>query len=150
MRREAAAIALVLAATPALAAPVKIVAAENFYGDVAKQIGGDNVSVVSILANPDEDPHLFEASVTTAKDLADAQIAMQNGVDYDPWMEKLLRAHTDPARKEITVATLVGRKAGDNPNLWYDPANVRAAAKALTADLVAVDAPHANDYQAGE
>src|SRR5579863_5019051 len=150
MRREFAALALMLFATPALAAPVRIVAAENFYGDIAKQIGGDDVSVVSILSNPDDDPHLFEASVTTAKDLADAQIAIQNGVDYDPWMEKLLRAHKASARKEINVATLVGRKAGDNPHLWYDPANVRAAAKALTADLVAVDASHASDYEAGE
>ena len=150
MRAAWLALALAIGTAPASADPIKIVAAENFYGDVAKQIGGGDVSVVSILSNPDEDPHLFEASVTTAKELAQAQIAVQNGVDYDPWMEKLLRAHKAPARKEINVAALVGRKAGDNPHLWYDPANMKAAAKALTAALVEIDAAHRADYEAGE
>jgi zinc/manganese transport system substrate-binding protein len=51
---------------------VKIVAAENFYGDLARQIGGSRVEVTSILANPDQDPHLFESSPSTARTLADA------------------------------------------------------------------------------
>ena len=108
-------------AAPALADPVKIVAAENFYGDIAAQIGGADVSVTSILTNPDQDPHLFEASAETAKALTDARIVIVNGADYDPWMEKLLGAHKEPGRRTIVVAQLVGRKAGDNPHLWYDP-----------------------------
>ena len=75
---------------PAFADPVKVVAAENFYGDLATQIGGPNVVVTSILSNPDDDPHLFEASPDTAKALTDAKVVIVNGVDYDPWMEKLL------------------------------------------------------------
>jgi zinc/manganese transport system substrate-binding protein len=111
---------------PALSDPVKVVAAENFYGDLARQIGGDNVAVTSILSNPDDDPHLFEASPNTAKALKDANVVIVNGVDYDPWMEKLLSANKAPARKEI-VGYLVGHKAGDNPHLWYDPAYMKAA-----------------------
>ena len=61
----AAAAAVALTSAPALAEPVKVVAAENFYGDVAAQVGGDNVAVTSILSNPDDDPHLFEASAST-------------------------------------------------------------------------------------
>ena len=142
--------ACALVAAPALADPVKIVAAENFYGDVASQIGGDAVAVISILSSPDQDPHLFEASAATARALADARIVIVNGVDYDPWMEKLLGAHKAPGRKEIVVAQLVGRKAGDNPHLWYDPDYVKAAAKALTADLAAIDPAHKADYDQGE
>jgi len=137
-------------AAPALADPVKIVASENFYGDLASQIGGGNVAVTSILSNPDEDPHLFEASAETAKALSDAKIVIVNGVDYDPWMEKLLKAHRASSRKEIVVGALLGRKAGDNPHLWYDPASMKAAAKALVFDLVAVDPTHKADYEAGE
>ena len=129
---------------------MKVVAAENFYGDVASQIGGANVAVTSILTNPDQDPHLFEASADTAKALADAKVVIVNGVDYDPWMEKLLSANKAPGRKEIVVAQLVGRKAGDNPHLWYDPGYVKAAAKALTADLDAIDPAHKADYDKGE
>jgi zinc/manganese transport system substrate-binding protein len=146
----AAALAAVTVAAPALADPVKVVAAENFYGDVAKQIGGDNVAVTSILSNPDDDPHLFEASPATAKALTEAKVVIVNGVDYDPWMEKLLKSAKAVGRKEIVVSALVGRKSGDNPHLWYDPAYVKAAAKALVADLSAIDPAHKADYEKGE
>ena len=98
--------------------------------------------MTSILSNPDDDPHLFEASPETAKAISDAKVVIVNGVDYDPWMEKLLSAHKAPDRKEIIVGALVGHKPGDNPHLWYDPAYMKAAAKALAADLVAVDPAH--------
>ena len=135
---------------PAFADPVNVVAAENFYGDVAQQTGGDNVAVTSILSSPDQDPHLFEASPSTAKALAGAKIVIVNGADYDPWMEKLLSAHKAPGRKEIVVGQLVGHKAGDNPHLWYDPAYVKAAAHALVADLETIDPAHKADYDKGE
>ena len=135
---------------PAFADPVNVVAAENFYGDLATQIGGPNVVVTSILSNPDDDPHLFEASPDTAKALTDAKVVIVNGVDYDPWMEKLLSAHKAPSRKEIIVGQLVGHKPGDNPHLWYDPAYMEAAAKALVADLTAVDPAHKADYEQGQ
>lgn len=129
--------------------PVKVVAAENFYGDIAGQIGGPNVAVTSIMSNPDQDPHLFEASVSTARDLASAKVVISNGADYDPWMEKLLRAHKAPGRKEIVVANLVHKKAGDNPHIWYDPATMVALAKVLAADLSSVDPAHKADYAKG-
>ncbi len=135
---------------PAFADPVKVVAAENFYGDLASQIGGANVAVTSILSSPDQDPHLFEASPDTAKALTDAKVVIVNGVDYDPWMEKLLKAHKAQGRKEIVVGALVGHKAGDNPHLWYDPAYMKAAAKALVADFIAVDPAHKADYEQGQ
>jgi zinc/manganese transport system substrate-binding protein len=144
-----AAIAIYGLSAPAFADPVKVVAAENFYGDMASQIGGANVTVTSILNSPDQDPHLFEASPETAKALTDAKIVIVNGVDYDPWMEKLLSAHKAPARKEILVGALVGHKPGDNPHLWYDPAYMKAAAKAFVGDLTAVDPAHKADYEQG-
>jgi zinc/manganese transport system substrate-binding protein len=144
----AAAVLCALSA-PAFADPVKVVAAENFYGDLANQIGGPNVAVTSILSSPDQDPHLFEASPETAKSLSDAKVVILNGVDYDPWMEKLLKANKAPGRKEIVVGALVGHKPGDNPHLWYDPAYMKAAGKALAANLSAVDPAHKSDYAQG-
>ena len=73
----------------AWAAPVSIVAAENFYGDIAQQIGGSDVTVTSILQSPDQDPHLFEAAPSTARDIAAARIIVQSGIGYDDWMAKL-------------------------------------------------------------
>lgn len=132
---------------PAMADPVNVVAAENFYGDVATQVGGDKVAVTSILSNPDDDPHLFEASASTAKALAGAKIVIVNGVDYDPWMEKLLSANKSPGRREILVAALAHKKTGDNPHLWYNPATVKALATTLAVDLSVADPAHRADYQ---
>jgi zinc/manganese transport system substrate-binding protein len=144
-----ATLAMALLAGPALADPINVVAAENFYGDVASQVGGDKVAVTSILSNPDEDPHLFEASASTAKALAAAKVVIINGVDYDPWMEKLLKANKAQGRREILVATLAHKKPGDNPHLWYNPATVKALATTLAADLSLLDPAHRADYQKG-
>ena len=125
-----------------------IVAAENFYGDLARQIGGSNVTVTSILASPDDDPHLFETSPSTARTIADAKIIIYNGADYDPWMDKLLSASTSKDRTTIVAADLIGKKSGDNPHLWYDPATLPAIAKALSADLAKRDPTNAVHYEA--
>src|SRR5476651_1109390 len=95
---------------------IAVVAAENFYGDIARQIGGDRVTVVSIMNSPDQDPHLFETTPGIVRQIAGAKIAIVNGADYDPWMEKLLAAPPRPNRTVIIVADLVHRKSGDNPH----------------------------------
>ncbi|WP_210241950.1 zinc ABC transporter substrate-binding protein [Mesorhizobium sp. B2-4-12] len=127
---------------------VNIVAAENFFGDLARQIGGSHVSVTSILANPNDDPHLFETSPSTARTVADAKIIIYNGADYDPWMDKLLSASTSTQRTTIVAADLIGKKSGDNPHLWYNPVTLPAIAKELAADLSKLDPANAADYQA--
>jgi len=131
----------------AYADPIRIVAAENFYGDIARQIGGPDVAVTSILNNPDQDPHLFEASPSVGRDVSAARIVLYNGIDYDPWMAKLLAAARSADRKTIVVAELVGRKTGDNPHIWYDPATMVALAKTLTATLIAEDPAHKANYE---
>jgi zinc/manganese transport system substrate-binding protein len=134
-------------ATAGAAAPIAVVAAENFYGDTARQIGGPDVAVTSILNNPDQDPHLFEVSPKVARALAAAQIVIYNGVDYDPWVEKLLGASDNPSRTAIVVSALVGRKPGDNPHIWYDPATMPALAEALAEILGRIDPAHRADYR---
>ncbi len=125
-----------------------VVAAENFYGDIARQVGGGRVTVVSILNNPDQDPHLFETTPGVVRQIAGARIVVLNGANYDPWMEKLLAAAPQPNRKVIVAADLMHRKAGDNPHLWYDPATMPAVAKALAEAFSIADSAHASGYAA--
>jgi zinc/manganese transport system substrate-binding protein len=139
-----AAICVSLHATAA--SPVKVVAAENFYGDVARQIGGSHVQVTSILSNPDQDPHLFEASPSVGKALANAKIVVYNGADYDPWMDKLLSASKATNRQTIVVGELLKKKAGDNPHLWYEPDAMPTYARELASSLQTSDPAHAADY----
>ncbi|WP_199054736.1 metal ABC transporter solute-binding protein, Zn/Mn family [Aquitalea sp. ASV15] len=142
---------LALACAPLLAQaatqPINIVAGENFYGDVAQQVGGKHVHVTSILSNPDQDPHLFEASASTAKALSAARLVVYNGIDYDPWMAKLLSAAKAAGRKEIVAGQLMQKKTGDNPHLWYDPATMPLVAKAIAVELEAADPSNKAEYQ---
>ena len=127
---------------------IEVVAAENFYGNVAQQIGGDRVSVVSILNNPDQDPHLFEVSPAVIRKVAAAQVVLYNGAGYDPWVEQVLSATAKPGRVAIVAADLMQRKSGDDPHLWYDPATMPAVARALATALAAADPAHKDDYAA--
>jgi zinc/manganese transport system substrate-binding protein len=142
---------VVLACAPLLALAagqtVNIVAAENFYGDIALQVGGKHVHVTSIMSNPDQDPHLFEASASTAKALSAAKLVVYNGIDYDPWMDKLLSASKVSNRKTIVAGQLLQKKAGDNPHLWYNPATMPLVAKAIAAELAAIDPANKAEYQ---
>ncbi|HZP21773.1 MAG TPA: zinc ABC transporter substrate-binding protein [Bauldia sp.] len=150
MRLPTLAAALILAASRAVGAdvPVQVVAAENFYGGIAEAIGGDRVAVMSVLANPDQDPHLFEASPSVARAIAEARIVIANGADYDPWMARMIEASPSAERILIVAADLVGARAGANPHLWYAPATMPAVAHALADALIAVDPAHKAEYEA--
>lgn len=125
---------------------IAVVAAQNFYGDIARQIGGDRVSVVSVLNSPDQDPHLFEPSPAAARQIADAQIVIANGAHYDEWLDRLMKAAPRPGRTVISAGQLVKAKHGDNPHLWYSPATMPAVAKAIAAALSQADSGHAAAY----
>lgn len=125
-----------------------IVAAESVYGQIAEAIAGPDADVFSILRNPDQDPHLFEASPSTAREVGRAGIAIRNGAGYDPWMDRLLAATAGADRQEISVAALLGVGPDANPHLWYRPDAAPRLADALTAALAARDPAHAAGYAA--
>ena len=145
---SATAVLLSSAAAFAAAQPVNMLAAENFYGDVAEQIGGTDVRVVSILKNPDQDPHEFVASPSTARAVSAAKLVIYNGADYDPWIDKMLAASPSSDRTAIVAADLAHKKSGDNPHLWYNPNTVIAVAQAVAADLGKTDPGHKAEYDA--
>jgi zinc/manganese transport system substrate-binding protein len=149
MRRFLRAAVLALLLWPAASAgeaPITVVAAENFYGDVARQIGGPQVAVTSIISAPAQDPHEFEPSPSMARAVAHAQIVILNGANYDPWMDKLLAATSSAQRSVIVAAELRHRKPGDNPHLWYDPATVPAVARQVADELARRDPAHKDAY----
>ena len=132
------------ATTPVL----HIIAAENFYGDVARQIAGPDAQVTSILSNPDQDPHLFEASPSVARALTQATITISNGADYDPWMSTLLVAAPADGRRDIVVASLMGAGTGSNPHLWYDPRTMKRLARVFADALDKADPQQKTSHDA--
>ncbi len=127
--------------------PIRVVAAQNFYGDIAVQIGGDRVAVTSILDGPAGDPHAFEITPSIARAVSEAAVVIHNGADYDHWMDHLLAATSSRDRAVIVAATLVGAEAGGNPHLWYAPATARRVASALADELARRDPAYAAGYR---
>jgi len=124
---------------------VQVVAAENFWGSIAAQVGGDHANVTSIIANPDTDPHDYEATPSDARLVATADYVIANGVGYDPWVQKLVDANPVAGRKLLVVGDKMSKKDGDNPHLWYSPDYVRRFVDIIGADLGALD-PADADY----
>jgi zinc/manganese transport system substrate-binding protein len=127
---------------------LQIVAAENFWGSIAAQLAGPKARVQSIISNPATDPHSYEPTAADARALAGAQLAIVNGVGYDPWAPRLLAADSAPTRTELDVGAFLGLKDGDNPHRWYSPANVESVADAVTADLKRLDPRDAGYFDA--
>jgi zinc/manganese transport system substrate-binding protein len=146
----AAAAAVLLAGcggvSSASTAGISVVAAENFWGSIAKQIAGGKASVQSIIVNPAQDPHSYEPTANDARTLATSQLAIVNGVGYDPWASKLLAANPDPHRIVLNVGDQFGLHEGDNPHRWYDPAEVVKVARTIETDLVKLDPRNAAYY----
>jgi zinc/manganese transport system substrate-binding protein len=145
MVRVACAVVVVLVMAVACGPPatrsgvLKVVAGESFWASIAAQLGGFRVSIHSVVSDPNADPHEYEATPADARDFAEADLVILNGAGYDGWGTKLLAASPSQHREVIDVAQLLGKKAGDNPHFWYDPAAVVKVADSITARYAAID-----------
>jgi len=123
-----------------------VVAAENFYADVVGQIAGDHVTITSIISDPNVDPHEYETNARDAAAVAQASLVVMNGLGYDDFVTRLMKASPNPARKVIVVQALTGHRDGDNPHVWYDPSTMPTVAQAVTDALTQVDPTDARSF----
>jgi zinc/manganese transport system substrate-binding protein len=118
---------------------ISVVAGENFWGSIAAQLGGSKVSVRSVVTDPNADPHEYETSTQDARAFAEADFVILNGAGYDDWGQKMLDANSSSHRRVLNIAQLLGRKVGDNPHFWYNPAYVLVVADKIAAEFKAID-----------
>ena len=123
---------------PADTRVVRVGAAENFWGSIAGQLGGAHAHVVSVITNPNTDPHSYEPTAADARALAGSQMVIENGIGYDPWVQSLLSADP-PGIVALDVGTVLGVPDGSNPHRWYNPSDVRAVIRRITADYQRLD-----------
>jgi zinc/manganese transport system substrate-binding protein len=113
---------------------LRVLAAENFWGSIAAQLGGEKVEVQNIIVNPDTDPHSYEPTAADARKVAGARMAIVNGVGYDEWASHLLAATPSSERTVLDVGSLLGLKTGENPHQWYSPAHVHTVIDRIVVD----------------
>ena len=118
---------------------LQVVAGENFWGSLVSQIGGSKVHVLSVVSDPNADPHEYESNTSDARAIATANYVILNGAGYDSWGDKLLSASPNSSRKVLNVATLLGKKDGDNPHFWYNPSYVNKVVYQMEQNLISLD-----------
>lgn len=126
---------------------IQVVAAENFWGSLISQLGGNKVQITSIVSDPNADPHEYESNNADARDFATANYVILNGAGYDSWANKLLDASPNGSRKVLTVANLLGKKDGDNPHFWYSPTYVNLVIAHMERDLISLDSSDKTYFQ---
>lgn len=158
--RKVFAAALLL--SPALAlAKLPVVASFSIVADVAREVGGDRVEVVSLVA-PDQDAHVFQPAPADVKKLAAAKVFVVNGLGFEGWLARLSKS---AAFKGVTVTAaakvkpLAMAERGEeghghdhdhdhgryDPHAWHNPLNVALYAEAMAAGFAKAD-PAGSDY----
>ena len=119
----------------------------KFWGSIASQLGGDRVQVRSVITSPATDPHAYEPTSADARAMAGAQLAIVNGVGYDPWASQLIAANPVGGRVVLTVGDLVGVKPGGNPHRWYSPSDVQSVIAEIVRDYEKLDPKDAGYFK---
>ncbi|MCR2793242.1 zinc ABC transporter substrate-binding protein [Microbacterium sp. zg.Y625] len=138
---------------------LQVVASTSVYGQIAEQIGGDAVDVTSIVSSASQDPHAYEASARDQLTIQRADLIIENGGGYDPFVDALI----DASGADAPVVTAVEHAhdwpenaghddsaddathehehgdhdhvEGFNEHVWYDPHTVEHVAEDIAAAL---------------
>jgi len=157
---------VVLLASAASAAPLHVVAAYPFIGDLVQRIGGSNVTVFA-LARGDYNPHVIIPRPSFIAQIRKADLLIINGAELEiGWMPALLRQGNNPAVQVgepgfldlshavtlVDVPTSVSRELGDvhpegNPHYGLDPENIPLLARAIRERLAQLDPDNGADYE---
>jgi len=125
---------------------VQVVAAENFWGSIARQVAGPDAVVTSLISNPATDPHDYEPTPADARAIASSGLVIENGIGYDQWVRQLRNADDTAGRRVLDVGDLLGVPDGGNPHQWYSRAAVIRVIDRMAEDLAAVDPAHHDGY----
>ncbi|QWB21487.1 MULTISPECIES: metal ABC transporter solute-binding protein, Zn/Mn family [Streptomyces] len=122
---------------------VSVVASTDVYGDIAQRVGGDRVDVTSIISDPDQDPHSYEADPQNQLALSKAEVVVENGGGYDDFVDRMLKGgHNDTAQviNAVKVSGKTAPKGGElNEHVWYDFPTVAEVADRIASALTKAD-----------
>ncbi|MGC4972573.1 metal ABC transporter solute-binding protein, Zn/Mn family [Streptomyces sp. DT199] len=124
-------------------ARVAVVASTNVYGDIARRIGGDRVDVTSVISDPDQDPHSYEANPQNQLTLSKAKVVIENGGGYDDFVDHMLKGGHNDSVEVINAVDVSGRTAPEggelNEHVWYDFPTVATVADRISTALAEAD-----------
>ena len=135
---------------------IKVIASFSILGDLVKNVGGDRVEIAT-LVGPNGNTHVYAPSPADAKKVADAKLVFVNGLGFEGWLDRLVKASGTKAT--IVVATKgikprEGRGGHDHdhgradPHAWQSVANGKIYVANIRDALIAADPAGKSVYQA--
>jgi zinc/manganese transport system substrate-binding protein len=137
------------------AAPVRaqdrmnVVASFSILGDFVRNVGGERVSVTT-LVGPDGDVHVYTPAPADAKKIADAKLVVINGLGLEGWLPRLVQSAGSKATLVTASQGITPRRLGSDadPHAWQSVANTRTYVANIRDALVAADPANAEVYRA--
>jgi zinc/manganese transport system substrate-binding protein len=153
--RIALIVLLAALATPSFAQEkLKVVATFSILSDLVKNVGGDRVDARA-LVGPNGDAHVYQPSPSDAKTLADAKVVFVNGLGFEGWMERLIKASGSKAPVVTATKGVKPRKSDDehshggaDPHAWQSVANAKIYVANIRDGLSAADPAGKASYEA--
>ena len=137
---------------------IMVVASTNVYGNIAQVIGGDAVQVTSIISDPEQDPHSYDANTQVALALSKAALVIENGGGYDDFVDTMLASSKNKpvVLNAVAVSGLRAPAGGElNEHVWYSFPSMQKLADRIAAELCRADpaqaatfTAHAKDFSA--
>jgi zinc/manganese transport system substrate-binding protein len=135
-------------------AKLKVLTTFSILGDLVRNVGGDRVDVAT-LVGPNSDAHVYAPAPADAKKVADAKVVLTNGLGYEGWMGRLLKASGTKAPVAVAAKGVKERKTQDShghggadPHAWQSVANVKVYVANIRDALIAADPAGKSVYEA--
>ena len=138
---------------------LNVVATFSILGDFAKNVGGDRVSVTT-LVGPNSDTHVYTPTPSDAKKITDAKLVIVNGLGLEGWLPRLVKSSGSKAATVVATKGIATRKIeggghhnchdGEDadPHAWQSVANAKIYAANIREALIAADPAGADSYKA--
>jgi zinc/manganese transport system substrate-binding protein len=155
-RRLLLALSLAFAVTPAVAQDkLRVVATFSILGDLVKSVGGDRIALTT-LVGPDGDAHVYSATPSDGKSVAEAKVVFTNGLGFEGWIERLVKASGTKAQVIVATKGIKPRRmeAGQghshetDPHAWQSVANAKIYVANIRDALISADPAGKAEYEA--
>src|ERR1700710_1256733 len=128
---------------------INVVASFSILGDFAKNVGGDRVSVTT-LVGANSDVHVYTPAPADAKKIADAKLVIINGLGLEGWLPRLVYSSGSKAAIVVAANGVAPRKLGSDadPHAWQSVVNAKIYVANIRDALIAADQAGAPAYRA--
>lgn len=131
---------------------VKVVTSFSILADMTRQIGGDYIQLENVVG-PDQDAHVYETSPDDARHVQQADLIIENGLSFEPWLDRLVTSSETTAKVIKASQGVLPRTLDEegqtvpDPHAWNSLANAEVYAGNILRGLTQVDPAHASQYQ---